>query len=96
MKPTEEIIKILRAHQTRLKEKWPIKSLALFGSVARGEQTEKSDIDLLIELADPIGWSFFDLIGELEGLLGSKVDLVERTQIKPKAWSYIQDEILNV
>ncbi|MCX5919735.1 MAG: nucleotidyltransferase family protein [Candidatus Melainabacteria bacterium] len=96
MKTRSEVIAILGNHKLDLMQRWQLKSLALFGSVARNEQTETSDIDLLVELGLPMGWEFFDLIAELETLLGSKVDLIERSQIKPKAWHYIVDEVVYV
>lgn len=96
MKTRSEVIAILGNHKLDLMQRWQLKSLALFGSVARNEQTETSDIDLLVELGLPMGWEFFDLIAELKTLLGSKVDLIERSQIKPKAWHYIANEVVYV
>ncbi len=61
-----------------------VKKAAVFGSVARGEQTKKSDIDFLIELED--GRTLFDLGGlkvDLEKILNKKVDLVEYGAIRP-------------
>jgi predicted nucleotidyltransferase len=96
MKTREQVIAILQAHKHSLSQRWPISSLSLFGSVARGDQREGSDVDLLIELKSAMGWDFFNLVGELEALLECKVDLVERSQIKPKAWRYIEQEIIDV
>lgn len=65
---------------------------ALFGSYVRGEQTEKSDIDILVDLPD--GLSLFDVVGiklDLEDALGKKVDLVEYETIKPR----IKERILS-
>jgi predicted nucleotidyltransferase len=58
-------------------KKYGVKRASLFGSVARGESTKNSDIDLLVEL--PEGSSLFELGGlkmELEELLGLKVDIL--------------------
>ena len=96
MKSREEVLTILAHHKTRLMQRWHLNSLALFGSVARNEQTEASDVDLLVEMTQPMGWEFFDLITELETLLGERVDLIDRSQIKPKAWHYIVNEVINV
>jgi len=66
----------------------------LFGSVARGEATEKSDVDLLIEL--PKTASLFDYIGlkqDLEDALGRSVDLVEYEAIKPRLKPYIMQDV---
>ncbi|MBX2973367.1 MAG: nucleotidyltransferase domain-containing protein [Flavobacteriales bacterium] len=56
----------------------PVKRAYVFGSFARGEADDRSDIDLLLELdhTKPIGWEFYGWWDELEGLLKRKVDLV--------------------
>lgn len=79
-----------------LKKKYPIERLALFGSYARGDQREGSDIDILVEFNGDIGWEFFDLADELEKILGHRVDLVSRKGIKPHYWEYIGGEVVYV
>ena len=67
--------------------KYGVRELAVFGSAARGELTEHSDINLLVEF-DPkakIGWEFFDLEIELSQLFGRKADLGEKASLKPRA-----------
>ncbi len=56
----------------------PIEKAWLFGSYSRGEQTEESDIDIILSLdySKPMGFKFFGMWSELESLLGRKVDLV--------------------
>ena len=74
----DEVLKILAANRERLKE-FSVKSLAIFGSVARDEATDASDIDLLVEFEEghPTGlFEFIALMNRLEDLLGCKVDLV--------------------
>ncbi len=66
MKTLNEIKKILLEHKQELKEKYKVKSIAIFGSYARGEQTEKSDIDILVEFYEPIGLK----IARFERVLG--------------------------
>lgn len=96
MKNRDEVLFLLRQAKPDLQAKWGVEHLALFGSVARSEQTPHSDVDLLVELKHPLTWDYFDLIDALEVLLESKVDLVSRSQIKPKAWQYIKDEVIDV
>ncbi len=70
-----------------------IKRSSLFGSYVRGEQTDTSDIDLLVDF--PKGKSLFDFIDvklKLEESLGKKVDLVEYHLIKPRLKKYILPE----
>lgn len=68
---------------------------AIFGSMARGEQTQKSDIDILVNL--PKGMSLFDVVDlefKLEEAIQRKVDLVDFEAIKPRLKPYImQDQI---
>ena len=76
--------------------RYPIASMALFGSFARSEQTEASDIDVLVELNGKIGSKFIDLADELETSLGHKVDLVSRKGIKPRYLRSIEPELIYV
>ncbi|MFM7469324.1 MAG: nucleotidyltransferase family protein [Vampirovibrionales bacterium] len=96
MKTTEEVIAILRREKESLQARWPIDNLALFGSVARGEHTPQSDVDVLLDMTAPMGFEFFDMVADFEQRLGFRVDLVERSQIKPKAWKYISKEVIHV
>jgi predicted nucleotidyltransferase len=69
----EEIIRRLRDHKEELQQKFPLKSLALFGSYARDEQTVNSDIDVLVEFSEPVGIEFIDLVDELEEIVSIKL-----------------------
>ena len=53
----------------------PVQRVQVFGSYARGEATADSDLDLLVEMARPVGWEYFGYAEELGGILGLKVDL---------------------
>jgi len=57
-------------------EKYGVKKLALFGSYARGEQNDRSDIDFLIEKGEIKGIQFFTFINNLEDDLGVSVDVI--------------------
>ncbi len=93
----EEIKIKLNKNMDAMKEKYHIKKMGLFGSVARGEEREKSDIDILVEFSTPIG--FFDFIRLeifLSELLGGKVDLVSKKAIKPMLQKYIHRDLIYV
>jgi uncharacterized protein len=84
-------LEILRSHQAELREAG-VKSLKLFGSVARGEAGSKSDIDILVEFSRPIGLlAFVGLKHRLDELLGRPVDLVTPDALK----SSLREGILN-
>ncbi len=53
----------------------PVRRVEVFGSYARDEATAESDLDLLIEMARPVGWQYFNYAPELSKRLGIKVDL---------------------
>jgi predicted nucleotidyltransferase len=62
-----------------------VRSLELFGSVARGEARADSDVDLLVEFDGPVGlFHFFRVQRRLEEILGARVDLVMRDAVKPQ------------
>jgi len=61
MNTLSDIRNLLHARKEQLFQKYPIKSLAIFGSYARNEQTEQSDLDILVEFHDKIGIEFIDL-----------------------------------
>jgi uncharacterized protein len=65
-----------------LSEKYFVSRIGYFGSYSRNEQTEKSDIDILVDFSKPIGWIFFDLQDFLEEELKTKVDLVSIKALK--------------
>ncbi|WP_284057160.1 nucleotidyltransferase family protein [Thermalbibacter longus] len=81
----EELLKEKREEILRLAAKYGARKVRVFGSVARGEADEESDIDLLVEF-EP-GRSLLDHAGlwlELQELLGCKVDVVSERGIKPR------------
>jgi predicted nucleotidyltransferase len=96
MKSLEHIKSILSQQKDRLFTEYPIKSMAIFGSYARGEPSDDSDVDILVEFDDKIGIRFIDLAEEIEELLGDKVDLVSRKGIKEKYYQVIQQDLIYV
>ncbi len=72
----EEIIDFLSAHKTEFEQNFSLVKIGLFGSYARGENFEDSDIDIVVELRKP---DLFYLIGikqTVEEALGTRVDVV--------------------
>lgn len=86
----------LTSLKKELQGKYPIASLALFGSYSRGDQTLESDIDLLVEFNAKIGSDFILLAEEIERRLGRKVDLVSKKGLKEKYLNQIKDELIYV
>lgn len=75
MRTQDEYLKILRNHAEDLKNRFGIRSLRLFGSVARNEHQEGSDVDVCVEMA-PNLYQLISLKQGLEALLGCTVDVV--------------------
>lgn len=82
MSEKDAIIARLSAASPDLRRRWPIRSLALFGSVVRDEARTESDLDLLVEFDRPIDlFAFLALEEELACLAGRRVDLVSRAAL---------------
>ncbi len=96
MAKENEIITILKQHKESLLGKYPIRSIGLFGSVSRDEDTSQSDVDILVEFDGNIGIRFIDLAEEFEMLLQRNVDLVSMNAIKPRYYQSIKDNIIYV
>lgn len=91
-----EIQHKLLSQKKELFEKYPIKSLAIFGSYARNEQGPESDLDLMVEFHSRIGSEFIELADDLEEILGIKVDLVSRKGIKERYFERIREDLVYV
>ncbi len=70
--------------------------MALFGSYSRGEQTEDSDVDVMVELNMPDVRAFINLHYELERIAKKKIDLVSRGGVKDRYFKIIEKDILYV
>jgi predicted nucleotidyltransferase len=92
-----EIKQRLSGAKPFLAEEFHVSKIGVFGSYARGEQKDSSDVDLLVEFNTPVGFfKFMDLSEFLEGLLGKKVDLVTRKALKPHIGRNILKELMMV
>lgn len=76
MKTTSEILKLLEHFNPIANEKYGVKIVGVFGSVARGEQTDASDVDICYEGKAPSLQTLDRMEADLEALLGTKVDMV--------------------
>jgi predicted nucleotidyltransferase len=92
----KEIALILKENKIRLTKKYNLLSIGIFGSCAREDFNENSDIDILVEYEKPMGIEFIDLANELEILLKRSVDLVSRNGVKPKYFIEIQKDLFYV
>jgi hypothetical protein len=96
MSSLEDIEKVLKKYKTFLKEKFKVKKIGIFGSYSRGEATLESDVDILVEFFEPLGWEFFDLKEYLEEILSKKVDLVTESGLRPQMKDNILKKVIYI
>lgn len=77
------VIEILRSRETEKRKRFCVKRIGVFGSFARGEQKDTSDVDILVEFEKPTFDNFMNLAFFLEDLFQRKVDLVTPNSLSP-------------
>lgn len=93
----DEVVRIVGERREELRRTYRVKSLALFGSVARNQASEMSDVDLLVDFETPPGFDgYMALKFRLEELLHRPVDLVMRNALKPDAKPVVEGEAIRV
>jgi predicted nucleotidyltransferase len=96
MNSRHDILEQLRTIKPALQQEFPLRRMALFGSWARNEQSEGSDVDILVEVDPSLGLRFVTLAERLESLLEQHVDLVSSRAVKPNLLRQIQAELIDV
>lgn len=92
-----EVIEALRAHRETLTERFGVISLALFGSFARDQATDTSDIDILVRFDGPATADvFFGTQFYLEDLLGRRGDLVAEKALRKEFRHYVEKDAIGV
>jgi predicted nucleotidyltransferase len=93
----EEVLQRLRGDMPALRHAYAVRSLGVFGTVARGEQQPRNDVDILVDFAHPpTFFQFIELEDRLTDLLGTRADLVMRTVLKPRIGDRILAEVVDV
>jgi predicted nucleotidyltransferase len=91
------VLDMLSRHWAELERRFAVKSLALFGSVARDEARAGSDVDLLVSFQRPPGFDgYMALKWRIEELLGCRVDLVMEGALRPEAREVVEAEAVRV
>jgi len=91
-----EILTILKQNKSHIFSKYPLQSMAVFGSCSRGDNTENSDVDILVELNGTMGLRFLHLNYEIEALLKRKVDLISKRALKQEFLKEIEPDLIYV
>ena len=92
----EHIVELLRKASSGLKERYPLSSMAIFGSSTRLDFDENSDVDILIDFNSDDFLLFNSLAEELESLVGRKVAIVTKRSLKARHFNYLKDRLLYV
>jgi uncharacterized protein len=93
----EQLMKTLRQCLPELEQRYHVKTLGVFGSYVRGEQSKRSDLDLLVEFDEPPSlFKFIEMEYYLSDLLGIKVDLVMKDTLKPAIGRRVLNEVIAV
>jgi len=93
MKAPNEILAYMRQSRERFAQLYGVRRIGIFGSAARGEATEGSDLDVLVEMSDPTFDHYMDLKFELEAALDVPVDLVISDTVKERLRPVIEREV---
>jgi len=94
VKNLDEIKNELQEHKQTLKDEYGVTALGVFGSYACGEQTEKSDIDILVDLEEPIGLvRLVRLSRDISRMLGIRTDLTTKNALKPHIGERVLQEV---
>ncbi|AGL01684.1 putative nucleotidyltransferase [Desulfoscipio gibsoniae DSM 7213] len=87
----------IREHMSELRDTYRVSKLGIFGSYARGEAKESSDVDILVEFSDYVDlFHFIRLQSHLTEILGRKVDLVTPDALKPIIKDIVLQEVLYI
>ena len=92
----EQILAALAAIKAEVSARYGIRSLALFGSRARGDARETSDVDVLIDIDPRVGLEFVDLAEVMEQRLGLHVDLISTRALAPRHRKAIEADLVYV
>jgi len=95
--PVARYIRLLREHRSDLAQRYNIASLGIFGSYVRNEQRDGSDLDILVSFIEAPGlFKLVELQDELSELLGLSVDLVVRSELRPRIGQRILAEVVEL
>jgi predicted nucleotidyltransferase len=92
-----DVVALLTARREEIVQRFGVRSLCLFGSMARGEARPDSDVDVLVEFEGPTTFdAHMGLLVYLEDLLGRRVDVVTVKGLKPRLRPLIERDLVRV
>ncbi len=93
----DDVLKLLRTHKATLAQRFGVTGLALFGSFARDQAANDSDVDILVQFDGPAtSDAYFGVQFYIEDLMGHPVDLVTDKALRAEMRPFIEREMVNV
>lgn len=94
----EQAVQVIERVLPELKKRFNVSEIAIVGSYARNEQTEDSDIDIVVDFSEPIGWEVVDLKDFLEQKLDHSVDLILKGGMleRPRVFNAMKEDMIHV
>lgn len=93
----DDALDLLRTHKPMLAERFGVTELALFGSFARGQATDRSDIDVLVEFGASPDWkTYFGAVSYLEDILGRPVDMATISEVRKEIRPFVERDAVHV
>lgn len=97
MKTRNEFVVALISLKGELESRFHVKSIGIFGSVARNENTDTSDLDLIVDFSEPVGmFKFLELRDYLRLALDTDIDLTTPRALKPAIRQTVEKDVLYV
>lgn len=97
MKTRKEFVEILFSLKGELESRFHVKSIGIFGSVARNENTKTNDLDLIVDFSEPVGmFKFLELQDYLRLVLNTDVDLTTPRALKPAIKQTVERDVVYV
>lgn len=93
----KEVLDTLRRNKPVLEERFGVTGLALFGSFARDQATEESDVDIIVTFNARLDWkTYFGAQFYLEDLLGRPVDMSTMRELRSEILPYVERDTISV
>ncbi len=93
----DEVLDMLRTHKPALVERFGVIGLALYGSFARDQAADHSDVDVLVEFDTPPDWkNYFGAVAYLEDLLGRPVDMATISEVRKEIRPFVERDAVHV